>query len=85
VVRSIDELEGFVEVNDIEIGVICTPKNGSQIIADKLVEGGVNGIWNFAPIDLKVPENIVVEDVHLNESLFTLSYLLKSNRDENEE
>lgn len=85
VVRSIDELEGFLEVNDIEIGVICTPKNGSQIIADKLVEGGVNGIWNFAPIDLKVPENIVVEDVHLNESLFTLSYLLKSNRDENEE
>lgn len=85
VVRSIDELEGFLDVNDIEIGVICTPKNGSQVIADKLVAGGVNGIWNFAPIDLKVPENIVVEDVHLNESLFTLSYLLKSNRDESEE
>lgn len=81
IVKSIDELEEFLSGHDIEIGVICTPKNGSQTIADKLVEGGVRGIWNFAPIDLKVPEDIVIEDVHLNESLFTLSYLLKSSRD----
>ena len=83
-VYSIDELDNFLENHNIEIGVISTPKSGSQAIADKLVAGGVKGIWNFAPTDLKVPEHIVIEDVHLNESLFTLSYLIKSSKDEEE-
>jgi len=52
-------------------------KEYGQDIADKFVRSGIKGIWNFAPTDLKVPEDVVVENVHLNESLFTLSYLLK--------
>lgn len=77
-VLDINTLETYLSENEIEIGVICTPKSGSQLIADKLVKGGIKGIWNFAPIDLKLPEEIAVENVHLNESLFTLSYLIKS-------
>ncbi|WP_427338065.1 redox-sensing transcriptional repressor Rex [Caloranaerobacter sp. DY30410] len=76
-VRDVKELEDFVKENQIEIGIICTPKGVSQEIADKLVKSGVKGIWNFAPDDLKVPDDVVVENVHLNESLFTLSYMLK--------
>lgn len=82
-VRDVKELEDFVKENQIEIGIICTPKVVSQEIADKLVNGGVKGIWNFAPADLRVPEDVVVENVHLNESLFTLSYMLKEKMDEN--
>ena len=40
---------------------------------------GVKGIWNFAPIDLDVPKGVIVENVNLTESLFTLSYLMKEN------
>lgn len=80
-VRDVKELEDFVKDNQIEIGIICTPKAVSQEIADKLVNSGVKGIWNFAPADLKVPENIVVENVHLNESLFTLSYMINEKLD----
>lgn len=76
-VKSVDDLEEFIIENKVEIGVITTPKEGAQIIADRFVKKGIKGIWNFAEVDLKVPEDVVVENVHLNESIFTLSYLLK--------
>ncbi|WDV46181.1 redox-sensing transcriptional repressor Rex [Clostridiaceae bacterium M8S5] len=78
-IHDIDELESYIEANNIEIGIICTPKEGSQEIADILANNGVKGIWNFAPTDLKVPEGVVIENVHLNESLFTLSFLMKNS------
>ncbi|MDY5212770.1 MAG: redox-sensing transcriptional repressor Rex, partial [Intestinibacter sp.] len=55
------------------------PKNGAQELADRLVACGVKGLWNFAPMDLKVPDDIIVENVNLTESLFTLSYLMKED------
>jgi redox-sensing transcriptional repressor len=78
-IKDVDILEEFIKEHKIDIGVICTPKEHSQDIADRLVQAGIKGIWNFAPYDIKVPEDVVVENVHLNESLFTLSYLLKEN------
>lgn len=78
-IKDVDEMPEFIKENNIEIGVICTPKEGSQEIAEEMVKNGISGIWNFAPADLKLPDDITVENVHLNESLFTLSYLLKEN------
>ncbi|MCT4586057.1 MAG: redox-sensing transcriptional repressor Rex [Peptostreptococcaceae bacterium] len=76
-IRDIENLEKFVLENDIEIGVICTPKEKAQEIADVLIRSNIKGIWNFAPVDLTIEdEDIVIENVHLTESLFTLSYLL---------
>ncbi|HYE11089.1 MAG TPA: redox-sensing transcriptional repressor Rex [Patescibacteria group bacterium] len=83
VVMHSDKLEGFVKENDIAIGIICTPKAYAQDAADLLVKGGVKGIWNFAPADLKVPDDIIVENVNLSESLFTVSYLLKEREETN--
>lgn len=80
-IKDVDILEEFIKEHKIDIGVICTPKEHSQDIANRLVKAGIKGIWNFAPYDIKVPEDVVVENVHLNESLFTLSYLLKENID----
>ncbi|MDF2531716.1 MAG: CoA-binding domain protein [Clostridia bacterium] len=82
-VMHVDKLEGFVKENDISIGIICTPKAYAQDAADLLVKGGVKGIWNFAPADLKVPDDIIVENVNLSESLFTVSYLLKEREETN--
>ncbi|SCY73774.1 redox-sensing transcriptional repressor Rex [Alkaliphilus peptidifermentans] len=73
---DVDALEEYVIKNNVEIGIICTPKEVAQDIADKLTRANVSGIWNFAPIDIKVPGNVTVENVHLSESLFILSYLL---------
>ena len=74
-----DNVEEFVRENDVDIAIVCIPKNGAQLVADKLVRAGIKGIWNFAPIDLEVPSDIIVENVNLTESLFTLSYLMKEN------
>jgi len=74
-----DNLEVFVEENNIDIAILCIPKNGAQDTVDRLVKSGIKGIWNFAPIDLEVPNGVIVENVNLTESLFTLSYLMKEN------
>jgi redox-sensing transcriptional repressor len=75
-VIDIDELVGFLKETPIDIGVICVSKNSAQIVSDMMVQNGVKGIWNFAPVDLDVPEEIIVENVHLSESLLTLSCLM---------
>ncbi len=80
-VMHTDRLESFVRENEITIGIICTPKAYTQDLADMLVRGGVEGIWNFAPVDLRVPDNVIVENVNLSESLFTVSYLLKEREE----
>ncbi|SKA80442.1 redox-sensing transcriptional repressor [Clostridium sp. USBA 49] len=80
-IDDIDNLPDFLKNNKIDIGIICVPKASAQKICDTLVEGGVKGIWNFAPTDLVVPENVVVENVHLSEHLMTLTYLLKDKSD----
>jgi redox-sensing transcriptional repressor len=80
-VQPVDEVENFIKENGIEIGILCTPKEGTQKIAEVLVSCGIKGIWNFAPVDLKLNSNVIIENVHLSESLFTISYLLKEQED----
>lgn len=79
-IEDIDELEGFLKENVIDIGIICVTASNAQKVCDLLVKNNIKGIWNFAPIDLEVPEGIVVENVHLSDSLLTLSYLMKVNK-----
>lgn len=76
-VNHIDELEDFIKENNVDIGIITTSKNIAQDVADVYVRTGIKGIWNFAPIDLVVPDDVVLETVRLSESLFTLSYFIK--------
>ena len=76
-IKDIDELKGYLEENHIDMGILCVPRINAQKVCDVLVNGGVRGIWNFAPIDLHVPETVKVENVHLSESLLTLVYLMK--------
>jgi redox-sensing transcriptional repressor len=72
-----DIIEDFIKENNIDIAVMCIPKNGAQEVIDRVIRAGIKGVWNFAPIDLEVPEGVIVENVNLTESLFTLSYLMK--------
>lgn len=75
-IRDIDYLGDYLRENVIDIGIICVPSNNGQKICNILVKNGVKGIWNFAPVDLIVPEDVKVENVHLSDSLLTLSCLL---------
>lgn len=82
-IQDIDQLSNFLKNNHIDIGVICVPRINAQKVCDMLVEGGVKGIWNFAPVDLVVPEDVIVENVHLSESILTLTYLLNERDKQN--
>ena len=73
-IKDIDELKEYLEENTIDMGILCVPRINAQKVCDVLVNGGVKGIWNFAPIDPHVPETVKVENVHLSESLLTLVY-----------
>lgn len=79
-VKDIDELSQFLEHHNIDIGVICVPEKSAQSVANILVQNNVHGIWNFAPADIVVPESVVVENVHLSESLMTLSYRMNETK-----
>lgn len=80
-IRDVDEMMPFIKENGVDIGIITVPKYSAQDIADIYVESGIKGIWNFAPTDIKVPDDIIVENVHLDESLFALSYFMNNRSD----
>ena len=74
-----DELEAYMKDNIVDIAAITIPKDYAPKVAANLVKWGVKAIWNFAPTDLHLPENVKVEHVHLADSLMHLSYSLKSD------
>ncbi|MFI3164353.1 MAG: redox-sensing transcriptional repressor Rex [Bacillota bacterium] len=77
-ILHIDEFEKFVEENKVDICAITTQKETALSIAEKAKECGISAIWNFAPIDIHEDDNTVVENLNLNESLFTLCYKLNA-------
>lgn len=77
-VRSITEIFGVVKAEEIETGIIAVPASAAQETANLLVNAGIRSIWNFAPVKVLTPENIVVENQSLAWGLITLSYRMKS-------
>lgn len=76
-VMHVDDMEQYVKNNEVDIAALTLPKNSAPEVAAKLVSWGVEAIWNFAPIDLNLPDDVLVENVHLAESLMRLSYRIK--------
>ena len=81
-IRMMDELKTFVQQNDVEIAVLTIPKDKAIEVANMLVDNGVRAIWNFAHTDLNLPDHIIVENVHLSESLMQLSYNISRYNEE---
>ena len=73
-IMPMEEMADFIRDNNIEIMALPIPKPSANEVARMAVEAGIKGIWNFAHMDLIVPSDVVVENVHLSESLMTLSY-----------
>ena len=68
-------------MNAETIAVLALPKRDAQLAADRLYRSGVRAIWNFAPIDLQHPEDMLVVNVHLSDSLQQLSYRMAHKND----
>ena len=83
-VRMLDELADFVKDHKVDIATLTMPKEAADSVADLVVSLGIHAIWNFAHVDLQVlDENVVVENVHLSDSLMQLSYnIVKSHTKE---
>lgn len=73
-IHLMDELEDYIKNNKVDIAALTMPKTKAEECANRLVDLGIKAIWNFAHLDLELPEDVVVENVHLSDSLMQLSY-----------
>lgn len=76
-VHDVENLKNYLENNDISIAIIAVPKEAANEVAGVLVKSGIKGILNFAPLDLNLPENIPVENIHIIDKILALSFMLK--------
>lgn len=82
-VYSMNDLKEYVETNRPDIVALALPKSQAVQVANDVVSWGVKAIWNFAPTELRLPKDVVVENVHLTESLMRLSYNLRAAQNKN--
>jgi redox-sensing transcriptional repressor len=75
-VRDVRELDAELRRQAVDIAVIVTPADAAQPVADRVTALGVKAILNFAPVQLVVPDDVVVKTVNLALELETLSYAL---------
>lgn len=80
-IKMNNELPKFLKENNVEIAILTLPKTKAREMADILIENGIKAIWNFAHLDLDAPDDVMVENVHLSESLMTLSYNLSQYKE----
>lgn len=73
-IHMLEDLKEFIQREAIQIAALTLPKPKAEEMTELLVRYGVKAIWNFAHVDLQVPEDVLVENVHLSESLMQLSY-----------
>lgn len=77
-VSHIDDLEAFCREHKPEAAILCIPKNAASMLSEKLIDLGIKAFWNFSHYDFRLSnQNVIVENVHLGDSLMVLSYNLK--------
>lgn len=78
-VKDIKELEKFIKLNNVDIAILAVPGTNAYDLYKDVVSYGIKGIWNFSNIELKKEDGVIVENVHLTDSLMTLAYKFNSN------
>lgn len=80
-ISHINDINSFCQKNKISVAILCVPKEASLEIVQHLYNLGIKNYWNFSHYDLSVKfDDVIVENVHLNDSLMTLCYRI-SNKD----
>ena len=75
--HTMDELDEVIRREHIEVAIITVPAAGAQEVADRLVQAGVRGLLNFAPVPLRVPARVYVEDVDMTRSLERVAFFVR--------
>jgi len=75
-ISHLDSLEKFISKCHVDIAMLAVPYEQTPIVAERAAKAGVKGLWNFSPMDLKLPYDIIIENVHLSDSLMILGYKL---------
>ncbi|MBR2846536.1 MAG: redox-sensing transcriptional repressor Rex [Clostridia bacterium] len=73
IVQDAKLLPEYVRGNKIDVCAVTIPKMQAQGVVDKLVAAGIKGIWNFSHCELSIPDSVALENVHMSDSLMTLS------------
>ena len=80
-IHMLDELDDYCKDHVVDIAALTMPKEKADAIANRLVNLGIQAIWNFAHVDLDlIDKDVVVENVHLSDSLMQLSYNIVKNK-----
>ena len=77
-IYSVYQIANKVEELGIEIAILAVPSASAQDIADRFVNAGIKGIWNFVPIHIKAKEDVIVENVNLASSFAVLQHKLRN-------
>lgn len=84
-IMHLDAIEEFVRNNRVDIAMITVPSENTPEIAERVACLGIKGLWNFSPMDLKLPYDIVIENVHLSDSLMVLGYRMNEKYRKNQQ
>lgn len=84
-VMDMKNLEDFVGRNHVDIAMLTVPYEETRETAERVARLGIRGLWNFSPMDLKLPYDTVIENVHLSDSLMVLGYKIKEKFENNDE
>lgn len=76
-IQHLDKMEVFVKKNRVDIAILTIPFEQTREVAERVACLGIKGLWNFSPMDLKLPYDTVIENVHLSDSLMVLGYRIK--------
>lgn len=80
-IYHMDKLDEFVKNNQVDIAILTVPYQHIPEVAEKVASLGIKGLWNFSAMDLKLPyDDIIIENVHLSDSLMVLGYRLNEKR-----
>ncbi|NSW91947.1 MAG: redox-sensing transcriptional repressor Rex [Firmicutes bacterium] len=80
-IMHMNELDNFVKNNRVDIAILTVPYQNIPEVAEKVASLGIKGLWNFSAMDLKLPyDDIIIENVHLSDSLMVLGYKLNERR-----
>ena len=78
-IYAMSRLSAFCKYYDVRIGIIAVPAEEAQAVCDDLIACGIQAIWNFTPVHLKVPKNVVIQSQDMSVSINTLRMQLRSN------
>ena len=83
-ITHMDNLENFVSEHKVDIAILSVPYEHTPSVADRVARLGIKALWNFSPMDLKLSYDVIIENVHLSDSLMVLGYKLSEKiKDEN--